>query len=550
MNLSFSEIVTSFTVWEFLSQLAKPFNQMDIYRVGIIDARGKFLKEPKDYETVRERTAGSAFNRLVVILKRALLTSADPVVRYTVTNPTAALNALAEEVESFGGNGQQFLDNVSYIFEDGMSVGGGGLAGVSDISVSKDPNNAGNVVVSPRSAKRYKKSGPKRRRRRMFEELLAEAKGRVVETTGHMKHLGDFLYYGKPNLAIKHLEASHKRFRTGAETPNHTMSLKADGGMSIVLKRHKDGTAAVAYKSGAAEYTTPEQIRATGKAHFIKELIPALDFTRRSSLQPGKAIQGDLMFTQAHSGRIQPNTIHYHAPTEASFGFAPHSEYTPDGLNLHKISSHPDASGLKVSGAWIPDLAITKQTKLGLHPNLHKTVSSSISAAKKILANKDIAKFAKSLPKDTKFLTMFQEYSNHAARTTGERTTEALREFIPVHMAKSTQQKLSEKTQKAMIDSFHSTIDRHGSSIGGLFQAHTHINNAKHALLDQFKTHSDQFPSLRTHAEEEHEGFVSSMGKPGVSETQAKFVREGSGGFPAKNTENAAKRFPPKATTS
>ena len=79
---------------------------------------------------------------------------------------------------------------------------------------------------------------------------------------------------------------------------------------------------------------------------------------------------------------------------------------------------------------------------------------------------------------------------------------------------------------------------------------HFNINNAKHAILDQFKTHSDQFLGLRTHAEEEHEGFVSSMGKPGVSETQAKFVREGPGGFPAKNTENAAKRFGPGATTS
>ena len=549
MNLSFSEIVTSFTVWEFLSQLAKPFNQMDIYRVGIIDARGKFLKEPKDYETVRERTAGSAFNRLVVILKRALLTSADPVVRYTVTNPTAALNALAEEVESFGGNGQQFLDNVSYIFEDGMSVGGGGLAGVSNISnLDAEPENAGNVVVSPRSAAKYKKSGP--RRRRMFEELLAEAKGRVVETTGHMTHLGDFLYYGAPDHAIKHLEAVHRRFSTGASTPNHKMSLKADGGMSIVLKRHKDGTAAVAYKSGAAEYTTPEQIHATGKAHLIKELIPALDFTRRSSIKPGTAIQGDLMFTQAHSGRIQPNAIHYHAPADASFGFAPHSEYTTDGLNLRKVSSHPDTSGLKVSGAWIPDLAITKQTKLSLHPKLHKIVSSSIAAAKKILANKDIAKFAKTLPSDIKFHRMLQEYSNHAARTTGERSAQGLREFIPVHMAKSSQKGLSDKTKKAMTDSFHSTLDQHGSSIGGLFQAHAHINNAKHALLDQFKTHSDQFLGLRTHAEEEHEGFVSSMGKPGVSETQAKFVREGPGGFPAKNTENAAKRFGPGATTS
>ena len=107
-----------------------------------------------------------------------------------------------------------------------------------------------------------------------------EAKGRVVQTTGHMTHLGDYLYYGVPELAIRHLEASHQRF-TGRTKPGHKMSLKADGGMSVVLKKHKNGQAAVAYKSGAEEFTTEDQIMATGKKHFADNLIPALRLAQR-----------------------------------------------------------------------------------------------------------------------------------------------------------------------------------------------------------------------------------------------------------------------------
>lgn len=256
----------------------------------------------------------------------------------------------------------------------------------------------------------------------------------------------------------------------------------------------------------------------------------------------------DLLFTTGHHGTVQPNTITYQAPHNTNIGFAPHSQYATDGLNLRKTSSHPDHSGLHTEGAFIPNLAITPKTKLSLTPERHKIVTTSISAAKKALSQKGTMSFLRKIPKNDKFLKMLQEYSNHAARTSGERTVQGLMNFIGVHMNKATQKKLSEKTKKARVDSFTKIISDNAHHFRNIFTAHGHINTAKHALLDQFAEHADQF-ELKTHGGEEHEGFVSSLGKPGPNETQAKFVREGPGGFPAKNTENAVKRFgkPPEA---
>jgi len=532
MSLSYSQIVTSFSIWEFLSELSKPFSQMDIYRAGIIDNQGKFLKQPQEYKTENEKRAGNSFYRLIVILKRALLTSSDPKIRYAMNNPMAALNALSEEVESLGGNGQTFIDSVYPLIEE-MSVGGGGIVGVGV------PANKPEDVVVPQSAvAKHKKKVKAGIGRKLFEQLLLEAK-RTVETTGHMTHLGDFLYYGKPETAIHHLELVHKRFQ-GQTTKGHTMSLKADGGMSIVLKKHKSGVPAVAYKTGAEEFTDENQIRATGKEHFIRELIPALTLAKKINLKPGTAVQGDLLFSSKHTGTIQPNTITYKAPHTSTIGFAPHSQYTTNGLDLKKTSSQPEP--LSAEGAFIPHLGITPKTKLSLTPERHKKITASIKSANKILSDKKVNSFLRSLPSNKKFHRMLQEYSNHAARTTGHRTVEGLQKFIDVHMAKASQRNLSDKTKKSMVDDFNRTINKNKNEIMSAFTAHAHINAAKHHLLDQFKEHHDQF-DLKTYGGEEHEGFVSALGTPGVSETQAKFVREGEGGFPAKNTENAIRRF-------
>jgi hypothetical protein len=513
---------------------------MDIYKAGIIDANGKFLKDPQDYKTQQEMRAGNPFYRLIVVLKRALRTSSDPMVRYAMTNPMAAMTALSEEVDSLGGDGEYFLSYIKPIIEE-MSVGGGGIVGVG-VSADKPED----VVVTPAAALRHKKRVKKGVGRKLFENLLLEAK-RVVQTTGHMTHVGDFLYHGNPATAIRHLESSHRRFATGRQSRGHTMSLKADGGRSIVIEMDENGQVSVLPKSGAAKFRTEEEItaaaKATNKEHMIRDLIPALRFGKKLNLKPGTAVQGDLLFTGTeHGGRTQPNAINYSVPKEASVGFAPHSLYKTQRGTSNLIKTSSSVSGLSAEGAFIPNLTIGKKTRLGLTPERAKVVSSSIAQAKKILGNRDLVRFARGLPQDKKFHRMVQEYSNEAARTTGVRSVKGLTEFIPTHMGKASQRGLSERTRKAMTDSFARTIQQNAKHLEGLFTAHGHINAAKHALLDQFGTHYDQF-DLRTHGGEEHEGFVSAMGRPGMGETQAKFVREGPGGFPEKNVKNAIIRF-------
>jgi hypothetical protein len=543
-NLSFSDIVTSFTIWDFLSELSKPYTQMDIYKAGIIDSHGKFLKDADHYKTDRERRAGNSYNRLIVILKRALMTSSDPLVRYTITNPMAALNALSEEVDGLGGNGKVFLETVMPLFEDvaANSITAGGVSGVGDISISTDENNAGNVVVPNRAAKKYKRSGPTRRK--LYEELLLEAKKKTakkrnVQTTGHMTHVGDWMFYGDPLLPVKHVAAVHSRFH-GRETPDHALSLKADGGMSVVLKKHTNGKTAVAYKSGAKEYTSQQEMIDAGEPDYkIKGLSAGLDLVKKmSGLKRGTAVQGDLLFTDPHTGTIKPNAITYQAPHGTSIGFAPHSTYKTKGLDLIKSSSHVDPSHVKAEGTHIPDLRITKETKLNLTPERDTIVRGHLQRAEKILRHAGVSSSLRALSGDKKMRDFLQTYSNEAARTSGVRSVHELKKFIPVYMEKTTQRKLSENTRRKMVQTFHNLIQDHHPHLEAAFTAHGHITSAKHALLDQFKEHTGQF-NLTTHAGEEHEGLVSVLGKPGPMETQAKFVREGPGGFPEKNVANS-----------
>ena len=80
-------------------------------------------------------------------------------------------------------------------------------------------------------------------------------------------------------------------------------------------------------------------------------------------------------------------------------------------------------------------------------------------------------------------------------------------------------------------------INNNATQLDNLFTAHHHINHAKHHMLDSFRAHHDDY-EIVPHAGHEHEGLVSHMN----DRVSAKFVREGPGGFAAKNAA-AAERF-------
>lgn len=61
-----------FYAFRFLRTLTKPWDQMEAFDLGIIDADGKVIKKAKDLSTPEEKSAYTVFHRLVFNIKRLL----------------------------------------------------------------------------------------------------------------------------------------------------------------------------------------------------------------------------------------------------------------------------------------------------------------------------------------------------------------------------------------------------------------------------------------------------------------------------------------------
>ena len=59
----------AYLTYEFIKRLATPFEEMDAFKFGIIDDKGKLLKSPKGS---KEKKAYSYFDKLIVNLKRIM----------------------------------------------------------------------------------------------------------------------------------------------------------------------------------------------------------------------------------------------------------------------------------------------------------------------------------------------------------------------------------------------------------------------------------------------------------------------------------------------
>lgn len=67
-----SRIIDNVIAYKILHMLVTPFDKTDAYKLGIIDAKGKVLKKPKDLVTEKEKDAYDYLHRLVFNLKRLI----------------------------------------------------------------------------------------------------------------------------------------------------------------------------------------------------------------------------------------------------------------------------------------------------------------------------------------------------------------------------------------------------------------------------------------------------------------------------------------------
>lgn len=509
MNLSFSEFVTSFTIWEFLSELAKPFNQMDIYRAGIIDSNGKFLKNTDQYKTTKEKTAGSTFNRLIVILKRAILTSADPRVKYAATDPVAAMTLIGEEVELMGGNKEYFLSTILPIFED-MSIGAGGIAGVG-VPAEKPED----VVVPKKSVLKIHK------RNKTYSDLkdyLNEEK-KQIETVGHLPHVGELLYSGKAADAIRHLSATHSRLR-GKPVEGHNLSYKADGSVSLVFGKKK-GVPYVQYKSGNApafssekeidDYTTQ-----TNKPYLVKPFKAALRAASHPEIRPNRSFQADAIL-RGDGDNMVGNLLKYKPPhPRAQSIFAVHSELDSD--TGKKIGSNPDVSGLGNEEHHFPNLSLN-QSRFKMDRKTSRRLASNIRKAHAIVSDKNVSRVLSDIGAHV------DPSSKTGSRSTFMRTfTQAAQERrTPLNMkgfvsfARNAIAKEKNKKQAERMRGHLNYAMANRSVMKQVFKAHRHINKARQTVYDVVTRENTPLSPVEGGV---HEGAVSEIAGIG----QVKFV--------------------------
>ena len=399
---------------------------------------------------------------------------------------------------------------------------------------------------------------------------LLEEKKAAKELTGHLQHVADYLFFGKketettqgtpvdPHSAITHIENTHHRFAKGKTKTGHQLTLKVDGGMSVVAGRHHDGKHFVAYKgvkTANEAFTDHKQIAATGKDHMVRELSPLLDHVKKMNLQPGTAVQGDIVHNaEKHDGSSQPNTIKYKMDKGVKLSLAVHSEHNIDKKTgaFKKKTNYPETKNMQGKGVHVPDLAMDERVELKLHPDRAKKIEHHIKSAKALLTP-DVVKFSKSIldGKTThpKFHDFLSQYSNYEARTNGSRDVGRMRKHIDAYMGKSAQKKLSPKSHESLKQGLHDSITNNEHHLHSMFGVHNHLTQASEHMLDQLGEHGKQF-DIHPHEDspfKAHEGMVSSYKNKDGVETQAKLTRQGSRGFSAVNQVEAAKRFAPKA---
>jgi hypothetical protein len=168
-------IIDTIAVYQILRKLVTPFEQMDAYRLGIIDEDGNFLKKRVDLQTQQERDAVTMLDVLVINLKRLLgklpggksrLASFAAALYLVRENSSISESNLTNMLFTLEEDFKKTYDEVLQIYEDApmMSSGSGIVYGTKP----------GETVVTKKAAKKYKEKNILQLIRRVQEDTTLQ----------------------------------------------------------------------------------------------------------------------------------------------------------------------------------------------------------------------------------------------------------------------------------------------------------------------------------------------------------------------------------------
>lgn len=105
-----ASVFNAFVAYQFLKTLTNRWDQMDAYKLGIIDANGKQLKKTAELETSKEKQAYTIFHRLVFNLKRIL--ERFPFGKSRIASYSAAFALLKESKNDFSEEEYEMMESL------------------------------------------------------------------------------------------------------------------------------------------------------------------------------------------------------------------------------------------------------------------------------------------------------------------------------------------------------------------------------------------------------------------------------------------------------
>jgi hypothetical protein len=163
---SYSDIVTSFSIYKLITELTKNFKQLPAYKAGLIDENGKFLKREK-YLNEKEKQILSPFARLVIGMKRLIGNLASSKLKAEFGYMQTAARALAFECKQVGGDDTLFLEEIQKVIDVLVEEGEIGNA-VGNEAIANLDLKTGGPIIRP---ERKNKSGILMRVRRSLKDM-------------------------------------------------------------------------------------------------------------------------------------------------------------------------------------------------------------------------------------------------------------------------------------------------------------------------------------------------------------------------------------------
>lgn len=369
-----------------------------------------------------------------------------------------------------------------------------------------------------------------------FRNLLLElaAAKTTSAVTGHLSHIGELMYTGSPDVALDHLNATHDML-TGRSRPDHKLSIKADGSMSVIFGK-KEGVPFVRYAKAAnadnvfqSEQEIIDFATTNNKPHYIKPLTASLRAAQNPKIERNHSFQADAILDNPETGSLKGNMISYKKPSDDTRSMlAVHGRF--DSVTGAKIESNPDVSFLNTQEQHFPRLGLTNLPSLSSENS--SILKAHIAKAQTTLEDESVQGMlgeisshvdpTNKLGSRSSFLVKF---SNAVQRGSHSRTLEGFQKFGNEQIEKS-KGNADKLRIKAHLDSFagrESTLEK-------IFDAHNSLDSAR-SIITKHISSGDL--SLTPVTGEAHEGFVSEL--PG---SMVKFVPSE---FSKKNSEQIAK---------